>query len=61
MEEKMITFCLGEKLVFLKKNFGKKIFFDFFNIMITYFDSNRIFQTKSLSYHIKLFSGLLLV
>ena len=47
------------------KKFGKKkfsIFFvDFFNIMVTYFDSNRFFQAKSLSYHIKQFLGLLIV
>ena len=44
----------GEKTVFWKKNekknFGKnlkkKLFFDFFNIMITYFDSNRLFSDK---------------
>ena len=62
-------FLRGKKFVFLKKKlkkkFGKKIFWifflDFFNIIVPYFDSNRFFQTKSLSYHIKLFLGLLLV
>ena len=48
-----------------KKNFGKilekNFFFDFFNIIVPYFDSNRIFQAKSLSYNIKLLLGLLLV
>ena len=42
---------------FRKKNF----FFDFFNIIVPYFDSNRFFQAKSLSYNIKLLLGLLLV
>ena len=66
-------FLGGKKLVFLKKKIQKKfwkkfgkIFFlfffvDFFNIMVTYFDSNRFFQAKSLSYHIKQFLGLLIV
>ena len=63
----------GKKLSFFEKKIQKKfwkkfgkfffsIFFvDFFNIMVTYFDSNRFFQAKSLSYHIKQFLGLLIV
>ena len=58
-------FSEGKKLVFLKKKIQKKFwkkfffdfFFDFFNIIVPYFDSNRFFQAKSLSYHIKLFFG----
>ena len=63
----------GEKISFFEKKKSKKIlekiwknfffifFVDFFNIMVTYFDSNRFFQAKSLSYHIKQFLGLLIV
>ena len=60
----------GKNLFFWKKNWKKFLeknlekfffFFYFFNIIVPYFDSNRFFQAKSLSYNIKLLLGLLLV
>ena len=62
-------FFWGKNEFFWKKNekkilgkiSEKKFFFDFFNIIVPYFDSNRFFQAKSLSYNVKLLLGLLLV
>ena len=50
-EEKISFFEKKMKKKFLDKFKKKNLFIDFFNIIVPYFDSNRFFQAKSLSYH----------